>query len=134
MSSTLSIALVCVALASPPFDFDDVRSIANMRDEIRTTSKNNQPIALELVDGERLGGSIGKMSWRTFEIVDRKSGVVRKVSYRQVRAFLDPATGQTIATRRQTWLDRRPGRFVGLAAAATGVLVIIYVATHIPRT
>lgn len=134
-SAPFSAVLMCAVLVNQlSFDTVEVRSIASVRDEIRAAYQQHRPIGLELVDAEHIVGTVGKISLRKFEMVDKQGCLIREVSYKEVHALLDPSTGQIIAITRRTWIDRHPGRFLGLVAAATGVLVVIYVVRHVPRT
>ena len=131
----VSIVLVFVVVMSQPLvGAGDVPSVSSIRDEVRARRAKREVVMLQLVDGGRVVGSVGRTSWRKFEVIDEQGRVVREVSYAKVRAFLDPATGQIIAVVRETWIDRHPGRFVALLGVGVGVALFVYIVSHIPYT
>jgi len=109
-------------------------TIDDVRREVRRQQTTHQFVLLELAHGETVSGSIGKISRRTFEVVDQQGRILREVSYGEIYSFRDPLTGQVIAVVKNTWVDRHPRRFVALLGVLTGAVLIICVVSHIPST
>jgi len=93
--------------------------------DLRISLNRGDRIAVELADRERLTGIVGSRLNNGFEL--QWPGEMRFVKYRDVRALLDPDTGDVLSypTYLPDPVDRRWVGPVVIGLAAVGVLALL---------
>ena len=118
--------LACFFAQSVPAGAQD-RPHQQPSPDLRTSLNRGERIAIELTDHEQLIGIVGSRLNNGFEVELPGSGGSRFVKYEQVRALLDPDTGEVLSypTYSRDPVDRRWTGPVLIGLAAVGVLALL---------